>query len=163
MSQIPNTIESFLSFVDKTTNSCWKWLGSISSHGYGQFTYCGKNWRAHRLSYWFFVDNTITEEDYLCHSCNNKWCVNPEHLVKGNASVNYEHARLCGRIPEHDQRFGRKNVIGKSLPKGIIYDSARNKYKCSIRVGDKRYQVRKNTLEDAILWRYEMEDKYWKQ
>ena len=137
-----NTVETFLAHIEKQPNGCWKWLGSITVYGYGQYTFEGKNWRAHRLSYHLFVTPlTGDEEEYICHACNNKWCVAPEHLVSGNASVNYHHAASVGRIPDKDQRFGRKQTEGKDLPKGIYYDPDRDNYRVSIRVKEKRYQA----------------------
>ena len=62
---------------------------------------------------------------------------------------------------DRDQRKGRKSTKGRTLPKGICYATDRHNYKCNIRVGAKRYQARKKTLEEAILWREQMEVIHW--
>jgi hypothetical protein len=68
-----------------------------------------------------------------------------------------EHTKLHQR----EYRQNRKATIGKILPKGITYDAVRGDFKCSIRVGPKRYQSRIGTLEDAIEWRRLMEEIFW--
>ena len=78
-------IEQFWSLVAKT-DSCWYWLGSEGSHGYGQFS-----WRftesgrktmvlAHRFAYELVV-GPIPKGLKLDHkhTCL-KTCVNPDHL-----------------------------------------------------------------------------------
>lgn len=155
------TIEYFLSKVEILDNGCWKWLGSFTAAGYGQVWHEGRNWRAHKFSYCFLKEWIPKGSDiYLCHMCNNKWCVNPYHMLKGDAEINHQHSLASGEGPK-DQRYGRKNIKGKSLPKGIYYDTNRTNFRVSIRVGNKRYQARKKTLEEAIQWRQEMEEKYW--
>lgn len=157
-----NDLETFLSKIEYQSNGCWKWTGSFLASGYGQISYQGKNWRAHRLAYHLLREQLPADDtSYICHACNNPWCVNPEHLVRGNAYINNMHARISGRIPTHDQRRGRSKTSGRDLPKGITYDAVRQDYKCSIRVGEKRIQARKKTLAEALIWRCEMEDKYW--
>ena len=85
----------------KGENDCWEWQASIRSKktGYGCFKYMGKVIDAHRMS-WFLTFNEWPK-NLICHSCDNKLCVNPNHLWEGTYSDNLNDAikkgiNLCG-------------------------------------------------------------------
>lgn len=81
-------IQSFMSKVsiDSETN-CWNWQGYVEPNGYGHSTYKNKTIRAHRLSYFLFKDNT-NPSLVICHSCDNRKCVNPDHLREDTRKSN---------------------------------------------------------------------------
>lgn len=58
---------------------CWVWAGCTVSNGYTVFGDKGKRYQAHRYSYMIYVDTQI--KGVLHHLCENKRCVNPQHLV----------------------------------------------------------------------------------
>lgn len=66
---------------------CWRWVGAIGSHGYGNFYAEGKYLRAHTWAYTFFRAD-VPEGLQLDHLCRNRWCVNPWHLEPVTCSVN---------------------------------------------------------------------------
>lgn len=73
-------IERFLAKVE-ITEECWLWLGAerTKGRGYGGFRVDGKTVRAHRMAYEIFV-GPLEPEQHLHHTCENRRCVNPEHL-----------------------------------------------------------------------------------
>jgi hypothetical protein len=71
---------------------CWEWLGSVGSHGYGNWSYSqfgGKRVRtAHRATYeLFFYDPEALQVN---HRCGNRRCCNPDHLYAGTQRQNWE-------------------------------------------------------------------------
>jgi hypothetical protein len=80
---------------------CWEWQGAITSFGYGML---GRGRRgegnilAHRLSYEMAHDASIPAGMDLCHECNNRRCVNPNHLYIGTRKDNMQQAKRDGRL-----------------------------------------------------------------
>ncbi len=79
-------LPTFLKKIEKT-EGCWIWKGQINKAGYGR--HCCKY--AHRLSYEYHKGD-IPEGKIICHTCNNKACVNPNHMYPGTAYDNAQDA-----------------------------------------------------------------------
>jgi hypothetical protein len=79
-----------------TEKGCWIWLGKINSQGYGQYYLKSKSWLAHRLIFTLLVGE-IPESGVLLHQCDNRMCVNPEHLQVGSNHDNILDMHRKGR------------------------------------------------------------------
>jgi HNH endonuclease len=65
---------------------CHIWHGPLK-RGYGRLQYLGRSWRAHRLAL-SLKHGPIPDGMILCHRCNVKRCVNPDHLALGTRADN---------------------------------------------------------------------------
>lgn len=63
------------------SNGCWRWNLYKQPNGYGQVSYQGRTWLAHRLAYTLYVGPIPAGFD-VHHKCpvHNPACINPEHL-----------------------------------------------------------------------------------
>jgi hypothetical protein len=59
------------------------------------YTTIGKK-RAHRVTYELCV-GPVMPDRVICHKCDRKGCINPDHLFQGTQSDNMKDARRKGR------------------------------------------------------------------
>lgn len=68
-------------------HSCWEWTGPLHNSGYGAISAWNYPWKSHRLS-WVLHNGAIPDGQWVLHHCDNRTCVNPDHLYLGNAQQN---------------------------------------------------------------------------
>lgn len=134
-------------------NGCWIWQGIHFGNGYGRLSkhlpISDFSARAHIASYQYHIGK-IGKGLFVCHSCDVKNCINPNHLWLGTNSDNQKDYVNKGlhltywtkeRREEQSRRFSGENnpmfgVRGESAP---TYG----------RVGDKHPMFGKNHSEET--------------
>lgn len=108
----------FWEYVDKKKPSeCWEWLGYKKPGGYGQFHRYGfgrhKPIGAHRFSYELKF-GPIPKGLLICHTCDNRYCVNPKHLWLGTHADNFRDMKNKMR-----HCYGERNALAKLTSKKV--------------------------------------------
>lgn len=135
-------------------DACWTWAGITNSNGYGRFSLKDNHRLAHRVAYELFV-GPIPDGKNVCHSCDNRLCVNPHHLWLGSQSENLQDAVAKGRMV-HPNTRGERNGNGKLKQADVdliraMFAGGQKKYRIAERFG-----VSPTTIADIIggkTWR----------
>ena len=98
-------IENFEQLTKISMSGYIEWQGRKSFDGYGRIWVDGKEVGAHRAAYIKFVGE-IPEGLYVCHSCDNRLCVNPDHLWLGTHQDNMDDMRRKKRGVGQDHQGG---------------------------------------------------------
>ena len=83
--------------IPEPNSGCYLWLGPIVKTGYGVATWRGHRDLAHRLSWSYQNKQHIPEGMVICHKCDVRGCVNPDHLFLGTYRDNSRDMLSKGR------------------------------------------------------------------
>ena len=82
---------------------CWEWGRSIGGPGYGVCWIDGKAHNAHKVAY--ELSHGPMEKGLMVrHTCHNRSCCNPNHLVVGTHQDNMDDKVAAGRQTRGEQQ-----------------------------------------------------------
>ncbi len=95
-------------------NNCWRCTSHcLSDQGYVKLTMNGKQTYGHRYMYEQKYRKPTLE--VLRHTCDNRWCINPDHLIEGSHNDNVQ-----DRVTRNRSAKGIKNGRAKLTEQNVI-------------------------------------------
>lgn len=123
-------------------DECWEWTASLTKKGYGSFGWVSGSEYAHRVS-WILRFGDIPDDLHVLHSCDNRKCVNPDHLFLGTTQDNSKDMVSKGRSMTNE-----KNPMSKLNAEKVreIRDILRSPSRPSHRKLAKMFDVSSGTI-----------------
>ena len=125
--------EKFADRIRVDENGCHLWQGWLNEYGYSRFRSDGQRGYGHRIAYQM-VKGEIPAGMEIDHACQQRACVNPDHLRLATRAQNIAHQRLQARntsgvrgVSWHKQAqkwVARVRVDGRTINLGVFADKA---------------------------------------
>jgi hypothetical protein len=121
--RLKNSLEQILERAELNKKTgCLEWKGALFQNGYGKANYSNRTWSAHRIVW------QLTKGDpgdlFVCHTCDNRKCININHLFLGTASDNMQDKIKKDRCPLKGKTHCK---YGHSLKDAYVYQNGPRK------------------------------------
>lgn len=108
-----------------TESGCHEWTRAKNSRGYGNLSDGKRTRSAHRVAWELANGRPVPHGLEIRHTCDNRACVNPDHLIIGTHKQNMEDRSIRGRyrgeqsptakLTEDDVREIRSRLVGVTV------------------------------------------------
>lgn len=115
------------SCIPEPNSGCWIWMLSLNHCGYGQVEFRKKKAKAHRAS-WMANVGPIAAGVMVLHKCDNRACINPDHLFLGSAKDNTDDMVRKNRAPNRKLSVDAVREIRERKARGQTYASMANEF-----------------------------------
>lgn len=107
-------------YIVNPENGCWGWTGFFNTFGYALFK-CnalrnGMTFAASRASWIIHYGEISSRKIFVLHKCDNRKCVNPDHLFLGSHKDNMKDMKDKGRAAS-GERHGMAATTAKDVLK----------------------------------------------
>lgn len=141
-------------YIKGNPDDCWEWLSGKYQNGYGMVCIRRdkrKTFLAHRISWMIANQREIPTGNMICHKCDNRSCVNPNHLYNGTGFDNNNDTVIRNR---GNRKLGGQCSWAKLTEKDVIAILASNEKQCILA---KQYGVNPSNISDIKhrkLWKH---------
>lgn len=108
-------------------DECWEYQGTLNADGYGcaHLAWRGTYVSAHRTMYEEYYCETLAKGEVVRHTCDNRACCNPFHLLKGTQAENVRDCVERGRFPDRSGVNNGRATIDEETVRNLrrIYSS----------------------------------------
>jgi hypothetical protein len=119
-------------------DECWEWMGSCNSSGYGTLNWEGKTVMAHRVAAQLagLVPTLHQPPDrdtpeFVKHTCKNRKCCNPKHLVVGAFGQRWAGRPKTSRHGNDRFTLDQVTEIRRLLASGVLQKIIAIDFNCS--------------------------------
>lgn len=131
--------------MPEPNSGCWIWMGAVSSRGYGTIGFQGRGQRTSRVVMQLVTGTPVPADLYVCHRCDNPYCVNPDHLFVGTPTDNTRDCVAKGRhVAPTGFRHG-KSVITPEMMQAIRASRGRSQWEVARELG-----IHRSTVQRAL-------------
>lgn len=154
-------------------NGCIEWRGPFHRQGYGMFSGIRITderrimMTAHRLAMKLKLNRELDVKEFVIHTCGNPKCVNPDHLILGDASVRYKEMCKQGRNPprirgKHTKDHKKQNRKYRYTDEEMLWIRYATKAEIAAKYGvtEERAATMRWSMRTNYRWLNALDDKY---
>lgn len=133
----------------ETENGCWNCVSHTTNKGYSVIRHNHRLYGGHQLAY-ILAKGDIPKGLVVRHKCDNRLCINPDHLELGTIADNNRDARERSGVVPPPTRFGAENASTILTEEQVleIKKELQNSYRGLIPTLAKKYGVTNSTIKN---------------